>query len=170
MAHVYRALYRLPISINLLRFSCEYTSQIRSKSKKEAKSLFRGHCPRFTRRFIGAPSDRVWSRPEQVHRLKPGFHPNATQSIALRKRKPQTTQAFDWLLRWLAVSIDHSYWLALACVTFEWKPVLRNVFCLRILLRLLRFLRTFLTQSIALRAFGWKPGFTCCFLLVILVR
>ena len=27
MAHVYRALYRLPISMNLLRFSCGYTSQ-----------------------------------------------------------------------------------------------------------------------------------------------
>jgi len=50
----------------------------------------------------------------------------------------------------LAVSIDHSYWLALACVAFEWKPVLRNVFARVILLRLLRFLRTFLT--IALRA------------------
>ena len=47
---------------------------------------------------------------------------------------------------------DHSYWLALACVAFEWKPVLRNVFACVILLRLLRFLRTFLTQSIALRA------------------
>jgi len=64
----------------------------------------------------------------QGYKLKPGFHPNAThatQSIALRvlrKRKPQATQAFDWLLRWLAVSIDHSYWLALACVAFEWKP------------------------------------------------
>jgi len=56
-----------------------------------------------------------------------------------------------------AVSIDdHSYWLALACVAFEWKPVLRNVFCLRRLmllrlLRLLRFLRTFLALH-ALRA------------------
>ena len=47
----------------------------------------------------------------------------------------------------MAVSIDHSYWLALACVAFEWKPVLRNVFARVILLR---FLRTFLT--IALRA------------------
>jgi len=84
-------------------------------------------------------------------RVKPGFHPNAThatQSIALRKRKPQetqcialramhalrkwipqVTQAFDWLLRWLAVSIDHSYWLALACVAFEWKPGFTLVHC-----------------------------------------
>jgi len=37
--------------------------------------------------------------------LKPGFHSNAThatQSLALRslrKRKPQETQALDWLLR-----------------------------------------------------------------------
>jgi len=82
MAHVYRALYRLPISINLLRFSCGYTSQnapaptpgrsrttprictivliwqewqVRSKSKNEAKSLLRGHCPLCTtQRFIGA--------------------------------------------------------------------------------------------------------------------
>jgi len=77
---------------------------------------------------------------------------NATQSIALRKRKPQATQAFDWLLRWLAVSIDHSYWLALACVAFEWKPVLRNVFCLRNFIAFIAFLVHFLTQSIALRA------------------
>jgi len=81
--------------------------------------------------------------------LKPGFHPNsthATQSIALRalrKRKPQTWQAFDWLLQWLAVSIDHSYWLALACVAFEWKPVLRNVFCLHNFIAFIAFLAHF---------------------------
>ena len=49
---------------------------------------------------------------------------------------------------------DRPFLLAGACVriAFEWKPVLRNVFAFVILLRLLRFLRTFLTQSIALRA------------------
>jgi len=97
-----------------------------------------------------------------LHKRKP----QEMQGIALRvmralhKRKPQATQAFDWLLRWLAVSIDHSYWLALACIAFEWKPVLRNVFACVILLR---FLRTFLTQSIALRAWietGLKAFFT----------
>jgi len=47
---------------------------------------------------------------------------HATQALALRamralrKRKPQATQALDWLLRLLAASIDHSYWLALAFV------------------------------------------------------
>jgi len=74
MARVYRALYRLPISINLLWFSCGYTShkllakqlsallclsgkiwQVRSNSKNEAKLLLHGHCPLCaTLRFIGA--------------------------------------------------------------------------------------------------------------------
>jgi len=67
MARVYRTLYRLPISINLLQFSCGYTCQkllhycaylarmTRSNSKNEAKALLRGHCPLCaTRCFIGA--------------------------------------------------------------------------------------------------------------------
>ena len=42
---------------------------------------------------------------QQILALKPDFHSNAmhaTQSLALRalrKRKPQETQALDWLLR-----------------------------------------------------------------------
>jgi len=61
--------------------------------------------------------------------VTPGFHPNAThatQSIALRalrKRKPQATQAFDWLFR----STIPIGWRLRASVSFEWKPVLRNV-------------------------------------------
>jgi len=63
MARVYQAFYRLPISINLLRFLCGYTSHkllarpecTIVNSKNEAKSLFRGHCLLCTtRRFIGA--------------------------------------------------------------------------------------------------------------------
>ena len=89
---------------------------------------------------------------------------HATQSLvlhALRKRKPQETQALDWLLRWLAVSIEHSYWLELAFVAWN---ILCNVFACVIFLRLLRFLRTFLTQSLALRALrlnsnrAWVPN------------
>jgi len=86
---------------------------------------------------------------------------HATQALALcalRKRKPK---ALDWLLRWLAALIDHSYWLALAFVA--WK-ILRNVFACVIFLRLglLRFLRTFyfacvffLTQDLACVAYVW---------------
>jgi len=81
---------------------------------------------------------------------------------ALRKRKPQATQALVWLLRWLAASIDHVYWLALAFVA--WK-ILRNVFCLRnflafiaFLAHLLFFLRIFSYVKPCVRAFEWKPG------------
>ena len=99
--------------------------------------------------------------------LKPGFHPNAThathttQSIALRALRKRKRQVFDWLLRLLAVSIDHSYWRALACVAFEWKPVLRNVFCLRNFIAFIAFLAHFsyAIDCVACVAFGWKPGF-----------
>ena len=119
--------------------------------------------------IISSTATPTNKRPESMFRLKPGFHPNAThatQSIALRalrKRKPQETQAFDWLLVlwWLAVSIDHSYWLALACVAFEWKLVLRNVFCLRNFIAFIAFLAHFsyAIDCVACVAFGWKPGF-----------
>ena len=58
---------------------------------------------------------------------------------ALRKRKPQTTQAFDWLF---------DDWLFRSTIPIGWRLRalrldLRNVFDCVIFLRLLRFLRTF---------------------------
>ena len=53
----------------------------------------------------------------------------------------------------------------IACVAFEWKPVLRNVFCLRNFIAFIVFLAHFsyAINCVACVAFGWKPGFrpTC---------
>jgi len=66
-----------------------------------------------------------------------------------RKQRKRLISCFDdWLFR----STIPTGWRLRALHAFEWKPVLRNVFACVIFLRLLRFLRTFLTQSIALRA------------------
>ena len=48
--------------------------------------------------------------------------------------------------------LDRPFLLAGGCVRLDGNRVLRNVFYCVIFLRLLRFLRTFLTQSVALRA------------------
>ena len=88
--------------------------------------------------------------------------PHATQALALRamralcKGKTQSTQALDWLFQWLAASIDHSYWLALAFV--EWK-ILCNVICLRNFLAFIAFLAHFL---FCLRIFSYaRPCVRC---------
>jgi len=87
-------------------------------------------------------------------RLEPSFHSNATHAThrlrcvqcvrCVNVKRKQCKRLFgcfdDWLLRWLAVSIDHSFWLALAFVAWN---ILRNVFACVILLRLLRFLHTY---------------------------
>jgi len=119
---------------------------------------------------------------------------HATQAVALpamralRKRKPQATQDRLRWQPWLAASIEHSYWLALAFVAWETESVLSLRFLTQwplasvawlalacfcfffacvIFLRLLRFLRTFYFACVfflrktlrALRAFERKPGF-----------
>ena len=81
-------------------------------------------------------------------RLEPSFHSNATHAThrlrcvqcvrCVNVKRKQCKRLFgcfdDWLLRWLAVSIDHSFWLALAFVAWN---ILRNVFACVILLRFL---------------------------------
>jgi len=97
--------------------------------------------------------------------LKPGFQLNATHARNRlrcvhcvnenRKQRKHLIGCFD---DWLVRSTIPIGW-RLRALRLDGNRVLRNVFDCVIFLLLLRFLRTFLTQSVA---FSWKPGFSHC--------
>ena len=84
MAHVYRVLYRLTISINLASIFVWMTSkkQQQKRSKNAAPWPLSSLHHQALHRGIGtvAPSNHVWSRREQAHRLPGALVPQPGSS------------------------------------------------------------------------------------------